>query len=549
MKAESINIIWDYLNPTWIFGPILDKELRVSSRRKRSYLLRSSYVVMLLLYVLTIWFSLSASSRVGSVTYNTSRMAEIGQRVIVNIIWIQFVVSQILAVIMLSSSISDEIRMGTLNVLMTTPINSFQIVTGKLLSKLLQLFLLLALSLPLLAIVRVYGGIPWNYVVSGLAITMAAVVFAGSLSLSLSVFYRQSYQVIIIILTGYLLFVALSNLLIWAIGINIFVSLINPIWAMFYISEHMTASPNGLFSTTLHCMIMLAASVIVLSVSMWRIRYAALGLRPKKSESRKVIKDEKGNEVAHYYEYDGHIRHVVGSPMFWKEKMKGFWGQTRTDRIVTILLICLFCIIAFCFLFTSGNSIVRYSISGLYWAVIIRLAIATAGSIAGEKEARTLPVLLVSPIQDKDIILGKAKGALWRNYPLIILYIFLNILIYFSYLKSGMSITNLFLQIPLLVIQITCAVLFIIGCGSLLGVRTKNASTAIAATIGSYFVLSYLFCGAFNPLRTIIISSFYRGGSVIFTIFTISVLPMIFMGLSGLYLLKLSIRKLRYNIF
>ena len=135
-----------------------------------------------------------------------------GRQIILTIVWFQFIVSQILAIIMLSSSVSDEIRAGTLNVLMTTPVSSFQIIVGKLLSKLLQIFLLLVISMPLLAIIRVFGGMPWYYVVSSFFITLTAVIFSGSLSLFLSIYFRQAYSVILILLGLYLLIFGIIQL-------------------------------------------------------------------------------------------------------------------------------------------------------------------------------------------------------------------------------------------------------------------------------------------------------------------------------------------------
>ena len=39
------------LAPFWLTGPLFDKELRVSSRRKRNYILRFAYVVLLTIFV------------------------------------------------------------------------------------------------------------------------------------------------------------------------------------------------------------------------------------------------------------------------------------------------------------------------------------------------------------------------------------------------------------------------------------------------------------------------------------------------------------------
>lgn len=549
MEAEPISIVLDYLNPARLFGPIFDKELRVSSRRKRNYLIRSLYIILLVSYILTKWYSVGISGS-SSIIYRVSRMAEIGQSVIIGIIWFQFVVLQVLAIIMLSSSISDEIRTGTLNVLMTTPINSFQIVTGKLSSKLLQVLLLLAMSLPLLAIVRVLGGISWHYLVSSFLITLTAVLFAGSLSLLLSIFYRQAHHVILIVLIGYLLFFGILPSLLFSKLSSPYsiATLINPVWAMVDNTVQITTPATGFVDTFFHCLIMSGISFVLLAISVLFIRHAAIGGKHPESISRKVIKDEKGVEVAHYYENHSYIHRVVGSPVMWKEKQKGFWGKNQTDRIVTISLVCLFVLLTIAFFFSQNNTIsiiiTRYSISGMFLAVMVRLAVETAGSIAGEKEARTLPVLLVSPLKDKDIIRGKVKAALWRNFPLLILYLFLNILLYIF--PRSIGFFNLILQIPFLALSITFAVLFIIGCGSYFGVRAKNSATAIALTIGSYFAYTYL-------LNPVLISIFYilsrTKSKFMFVMLIVTWLPKILMGAAGWYLLRRSIRELRYNVF
>ena len=190
------NFVVRLVSLSWLTGPIFDKELRVSSRRRRNYVLRFAYLGLLTILLILFW---SIAVRPGqSGLFQSSRMAQAGQMIIACIVWFQFIATQILAGIMLSTSISDEIYHKTLGLLMTTPISSFQIVIGKLLSKLLQLLLLMAISLPLLAIVRVFGGVPWGFIVSGLCITLTTVLFIGSLSLFFSIFSRKAYVVIIL---------------------------------------------------------------------------------------------------------------------------------------------------------------------------------------------------------------------------------------------------------------------------------------------------------------------------------------------------------------
>ncbi|NLH43261.1 MAG: ABC transporter permease, partial [Planctomycetes bacterium] len=165
------------LDPTWLAGPIFDKELRVSSRRRRNYSLRFFYILVLAFFVVMVW--MSRVDVQGNAIVQQSRMAEAGKAIVRTVVLFQFVAMQILAAIMLSNAISDELYHRTLGLLMTTPVNSFQIVMGKVLSRLLQLVQLLAITFPILAIVRVLGGVSWEYLLSSMCITLTAAVFAG----------------------------------------------------------------------------------------------------------------------------------------------------------------------------------------------------------------------------------------------------------------------------------------------------------------------------------------------------------------------------------
>ncbi len=195
MTAQMQRMSQIVLDPTYLAGPIFDKELRVSSRRRRNYSLRFFYVMILAFFVVTVW--LSNVDVQGNATVQQSRMAEAGKAIVSKVVLFQFIAIQILAAILLSNAISDELYHRTLGLLMTTPMNSFQIVMGKVLSRLLQLLQLLAITFPILAIVRVLGGVSWGYLLSSLCITLTAAIFAGSLSLLISIKNRRAYAVIL----------------------------------------------------------------------------------------------------------------------------------------------------------------------------------------------------------------------------------------------------------------------------------------------------------------------------------------------------------------
>ena len=570
MTIELTSSFLYVFNPARLFGPIFDKELRVSSRRRRNYVLRCAYIAVLCIFILSAWYSILGARKSNPAVYQVSRFSQIGRTVIASIVWFQFVVAQLIAVVMLSSSISDEIRAGTLAVLMTTPIRSAQIVTGKLLSKLIQITQLLAISLPLLAIVRVFGGVTWTYVLSGICVTLTAAVFAGALSLLLSMVYRQGHIVILVTIMAYMVvFGVLSGLfnLLAVNGIFFFnrnttqsiLALTNPFWAFAAINAKylfQSGVPVS-FSWPLHCLLMLALTTIVLGLSVRRIRKAALGEAFDQGRKRWFKRDAKRNIRT----YSGSMRldlikPVIGPPIVWKEMYKGIIGRRKGDiglfaRLIGAILL------SFVFIWLAGRGNVGMMafpsliLSGLYLVVMIRLAVFSAGSLTMEKEARTWPILLTTPLTDGEIVRGKAVAAFRRNMLLILIYFGLLCLNYLVLQRLGRNDNWLLHTLCSLVVSacsIAGTVLFVIGSGLYFGVRLRTTTTAVAATAGLYCGVTYLLCGLFNPARFLL----YRSLSSLHLPWMIYAMPVVLAivkaGIGGVFARR-AVRQLRRHLF
>jgi len=572
MSTISINPVLGFLSLSRLTGPIFDKELRVSSRRRRNYLLRFAYILLLSIFILSIWYSTFGIRSSGSAVYIASRLSQAGRQLITIISWFQFIAAQFIAIVMLSSSVSDEIHTGTLNVLMTTPISSFQIVTGKLLSKLLQLVILLAISLPLLAIVRIFGGVPWNYVVSSICITMTAVILAGSVSLLLSIIYRHSYAVVLITIVGYLLiFGALPGLFNLLAVFDLFVfnrgttqsitAMTNPFVA--FAAENATLLQSGVprfFSWPMHCLIMLAATAVLVTISVLVIRRSALQKtfdRPGKFLSALIFRrkdkfafDESGSQPS-----GGFIEPVTGSPIIWKEMRKGVIGHRKGDIALYVLLIGLFLIVAVLFLFVSRGGIGRtamphFLMSGINLILLARLAVISAGSLTMEKEARTWPILLTTPLSDEEIVRGKAIAAFRRNMILILIYFGLLCIrnIRFAGLSRGDVLLYMLSSTVFSACSIVGSVFFVIGSGLYFGVWMKSTTAAVATTVGLYFVVVYLFCGLFNPVRFFILRS-VMPGSAPWPVYILPFVIALIQAGMGVAFIRRATFHLRRNIF
>ena len=484
--------------PTWLMGPIFDKELRVSSRRKRNYVLRFAYLAILTIFVVLVWSSMVRFQ--GGGAYQISRMSEAGLAIITTIIVFQFIATQIIAVIMLSTAISDEIYNRTLGVLMTTPINSFQIVMGKLFSKLLQLILLLAVSLPLLAIVRIFGGVPWYYVLSSLCITLTAVIFAGSLSLYFSIKARQAYAVILKTLfslaTLYLFIPTIIGLTFRMVlfsgtgSPNTLFSILtlpNPFIAMQFNTMTMMSPrmPGGMpfFFWPIHCVVMLIASALLLAWSVKIVRKVALrqatgqlDTTAKQKQSRKQNKQSIKTTEPQYL--PGIIRPVTGSPIVWKELRTPFIRGGRKKNVIGLIMtiIALLVTYASCIREKSLDSDFAHITYTLIFVILglITNIVLSATTITSEKETRSWPILLATSMDDWQILLGKAVGVFRRCLPIWLLlagHLILFILVRYIHPIAAVH----------LAILVTWIVVFLSGTGLYFSARLKRTTSAVVA--------------------------------------------------------------------
>ncbi|MBN1362331.1 MAG: ABC transporter permease subunit [Sedimentisphaerales bacterium] len=503
MIASVKKTFLSMVRPKWLTGPIFEKELRVSSRRRRNYVLRFFYILLLTIFVGMVW--LSVAEYQGDVTYQRSRMAAAGKEIVMTIVFFQFIATQVLAIVMLSTAISDEVYHRTLGLLMTTPITSLQVVMGKVLSKLLQLGLLLAITLPMLAVVRIFGGIPWGYLLSSFCVTLTAVLFAGSVSLLISINNRRAYAVIIrtgfVLLSFYLIIplilAALMGYLVPLFGpiLNVrgffspwrwaLLAHLNPFYGIMANTERMMSpGTRGMpFIWPVHCLVMLGLSALVLTWSAKIVRRVALRqvtgqLDPSAGGlkvGRKRCRDSA--PVA-----EGRVKRVIGPAVVWKElRAPLIQGVDHRNSYIGLAA-------------TLGMLLLTYitgyldrSLREEFWHVsygllfvfigIIVATVFSATRITTEKEAQTWSLLLATPLEDRDILLGKAVSAFRRCLPiwgLLAGHVILFVLV-------GYIHPIAIFHLAILVTWLTC---FVTGTGLYFSARFARTTSAVLASFG-----------------------------------------------------------------
>jgi ABC-type transport system involved in multi-copper enzyme maturation permease subunit len=173
---------------------IIVKELRSRMRGRRAFIILTLYVLLLAGFA---WMSqqihlsrIGGESSFGAQTNYAS--ATVGRGIFADLLMLQTLMIAVLAPAATAGAISSEREHQTLELLAVTPISSFAIVLGKLLSALVWVFVLILASIPVTALVFVFGGVAPDDVLRGYGVLLATVIGLGSIGLFFSALTRRT---------------------------------------------------------------------------------------------------------------------------------------------------------------------------------------------------------------------------------------------------------------------------------------------------------------------------------------------------------------------
>jgi ABC-type transport system involved in multi-copper enzyme maturation permease subunit len=490
----------------WWAGPIFQKELRIASRQRRSYLLRCAYVLLLTMYIALVWISAVSFARTGAMS--RAQMQVAAYTITRGIVWFQFLGVQIVMLILMSTSISEEVYRRTLCVLLTTPVSSRQVVMNKFLSRLFQVLLLVAVSLPLLALVRVLGGIAWSYLVMSLCVTAATTIFVGSVSLFFSVLCRRAHLAVL----ASVLSIALASVLLpvlLGMPLRTFwrnptaLAPVNPYVLLAYYrnlgAAVRGAAAIGKWDTIACCLFLLLGAGVLLVGSAWLVERVALRRALGEPVLLDHLRQRRFRETAHKpgsRSRSRRIRRVVGPPMIWKELICTFSGRQKFAARMVLGVEVLLILIVLLFPMMVARVPYELLLRGYIWAFlglgVLVTMIVPATVMSAERESRAWPVLLLTPLTNREIVLGKFVGVLRRCGAVWLLL--------FAYVV-GFAYAGFFH--PLAIVQMTAVILavlsFLAATGFYLGLRLRRTTEAVTANLllaGALWCVLPLFAGA-----------------------------------------------------
>ena len=173
---------------------IVVKELRGRMRGRRAFIILTLYVLLLAGFA---WMSqqIHQATVNGFESYGgqaTFASASVGRGIFADLLMLQTLMIAVLAPAATAGAISSEREHQTLELLAVTPISSFAIVVGKLFSALAWVFVLVLASIPVTALVFVFGGVAPDDVLRGYGVLFATVIGLGSIGIFFSALTRRT---------------------------------------------------------------------------------------------------------------------------------------------------------------------------------------------------------------------------------------------------------------------------------------------------------------------------------------------------------------------
>jgi ABC-type transport system involved in multi-copper enzyme maturation permease subunit len=436
-------------------GPILRAELLRTARRGRYYVLRSVYGAILLFVVWTGYRQVFASGRRASIgevatfALDTFRLLAVAQLLTV----------LVLVPPLFAGTIADEKQRKTLHYLMASRLSASEIVADKTLGRLPHLVVFLAIGLPVMSLIGLFGGVPWEFVVIAYVGTASSCAFAVALAVLVSTLARRvrsavlaSYGLIFswlflpwfIALVGSRAYVVVYQ---WIQPVNEWLQLLSPFAVGIQVA--LRGARGGRISPALDDFLwmvglQLAGAVLLFICAVWQLRPAfrrheAVPARrawfSKASVRRRprfLTRPECGND-----------------PVLWKERY--FAPADIFTKLMLLPVIVVITLPLALITEVEGNFVqlasefwrsglgARYMNRGhlasalrldLGWYTglwLLAVAGASASSIAIEREEDTWVSLTSTPLSGWQIVRGKVFGSIWnqRGFAAVLAFIWL----------------------------------------------------------------------------------------------------------------------------
>jgi ABC-type transport system involved in multi-copper enzyme maturation permease subunit len=402
-------------------GPVFIYEWITSTRRWQAYALRSLFVLGLLLALLVMGMRRGTDAIVPGPA-GLRALAQLGRSLFVAVVGTQLTLVLLVAP---AGAICLDRSRGTLAHLLVTDLTDVEIVLGKLAARLTPVLVLVAATLPFTALLTLLGGIEPDAMFGAFLVTMGVAVLGCCLALGFSIRFRRTHEAL---LATY----AVWGL--WLLGTPM-LDQINRASGLSLIVPPESADPYRLAfapywrpgSVDWHDYVAFLGAI-------WGIS-AVLTLLAVRTMRRICTRDAARTSARPPWGWAGRLGAFVSpafriygrmgptldfNPVFWRE-----WHRNRPARwarVVALIFVALALTFSLIAINQGSQRDLPPWVNALQVSIgLLFLSVIAATSMAEERVRGSLDVLLTTPLETREIVLGKWLGTYRLVPPLAIL--------------------------------------------------------------------------------------------------------------------------------
>ncbi|WP_435007037.1 ABC transporter permease subunit [Tundrisphaera lichenicola] len=503
-------------------GPVFQAELLTTARRARYYVVRTIYGLIILFQVYLSYESNRWVVGGGQGNLQINQMAEFGESIFKSFAILQAVVVIFLTPALVGGTIADERQRKTLHYLLTSHLSGFEIVVGKLAARLLHVGVLVALGLPVVSLIGLFGGVDFPLLLLSYAGTATMIYFLAGLSILVSVHARRPREAISA-LYGYVL--------IWLIVPPLLISTMT-LWSEPWrtIGEWIRPALEYLAVTSPLFLGMGPSSVTAWGGSpeasaAWgmglQLLYGTIFISIAAARLRSVSRDDgarrglSGRIASFARKQSWMPRPDCGDDaMLWKERyIARTGGMTKT--VLSIVGLALLGLLAYWVvefarpawteLMSQGystlgsarrdfNIFLRFVSTAIFVVWSLAIAASSASGLTSEREEDTWISLIATPLSGLEILRAKMIGPIWALRGLV--YLLLGLW------AVGLLVGSIHpLGILACLAELILFTWFLTALGTASSLQSKNSTRSMGLTMFILVFLNggYLFCCI--PLR------------------------------------------------
>ncbi|MFT3686711.1 MAG: ABC transporter permease subunit [Phycisphaerales bacterium] len=495
------------LNPfTLLLGPVFQREIRVTGRRKGTYAIRFLVLAIPTFVVALQFFTQAYVNRYadgGSVAARIQSMQNVAFTIAAIVLWCQLITLTLAAPLLTAGAVVEERTARTLSAIAASPLKPGAFIGGVFTSRIVNLSILAMLPVPILLAIRAFGGLDTAFVLAGFSIAVCSATAAASLGVWTSTRSTRTAAAVSA--------AAMMVLLHWLGPILVvFAQMVTtgmrtqPSFMPFLFSPPaalgvcMDPTPGAMLGMSIteiaavNCLFSLAIAGGALLLARRRLArliandQVELVRQPSKRKRRGAARSAQPADSADAPASNDadDSRTVTGNPILWRELRQPLFAAAW-KRWLSISLTVVVVLAVHFFTLNIGRYdreplIIIPSLIGLA-LLLLSAAAVPAGSITTEREAQTWATLLTSPLRPMQILLPKLAGAirrLWPAYLFVLLHLSLCVL---RGLVSPMII-------PFAVVHFTVFAVFLCTTGVVFSLWCRKS--AAAATLNLVLALA-----------------------------------------------------------